>query len=489
MSGENAISSVVANLSGGAGVDIRKLAQDLTDVERLPIEERLTKSIDKESNQISAYAVVKYNVEQFISKLEALDDESELLEPQVRLSDTSHLEVSEVLGTAQSGTYSVSVTALATQQVNISNVYSASSQSLNSGSSFSLSITDSGNSVNAILVAAGSDTPSGIVDAINTADIGISASLLPVGIDGDEFRIILSGASGSANSFTVSSSLADSDLGFHDSGNGNSVQVNGVVAQQSASNASFTINGVDLERSSNTVSDALQGVTLNLSAVHSSGTSQLTIEKNQSNLKSKLQDLVSAYNLIRSVLSDASNPDSLDDEVGASLTSDFAAVRQVRTVMYRAVTQDSSTPSGSVSALRDIGVELQRDGTLEFDEATFDLVMANDSDDVVKMLSAGTNDQSKYDSQPKGLARDIISDVEESLTDSIDGLFVTRTNSAREAMRDYEDELLQLETRMSTLFDRYIAQFTVMETLVSQLNSTRNSLSETWANMGNFSSK
>ena len=265
MSGENAISSVVANLSGGAGIDIRKLAQDLTDVERLPIEERLTKSIDKESNQISAYAVVKYNVEQFISKLEALDDESELLEPQVRLSDTSHLEVSEVLGTAQSGTYSVSVTALATQQVNISNVYSSGSQSLNSGSSFSLSITDSGNSVNAISVAAGSDTPSGIVDAINTADIGISASLLPVDIDGDEFRIILSGTSGSANSFTVSSSLADSDLGFHDSGNGNSVQVSGVVAQQSASNASFTVNGGGLERSSNTVSDALQGGTFKLS--------------------------------------------------------------------------------------------------------------------------------------------------------------------------------------------------------------------------------
>ena len=37
---------------------------------------------------------------------------------------------------------------------------------------------------------------------------------------------------------------------------------------------------------------------------------------------------------------------------------------------------------------------------------------------------------------------------------------------------------------MSNLFDRYLEQFTVMETLVSQLNSTRNSLSETWANMG-----
>ena len=31
---ENSISSVVASLSGGAGIDIRKLAEDLTNVER-----------------------------------------------------------------------------------------------------------------------------------------------------------------------------------------------------------------------------------------------------------------------------------------------------------------------------------------------------------------------------------------------------------------------------------------------------------------------
>jgi flagellar capping protein FliD len=48
---------------------------------------------------------------------------------------------------------------------------------------------------------------------------------------------------------------------------------------------------------------------------------------------------------------------------------------------------------------------------------------------------------------------------------------------------------VELEVRMTNLFERYLQQFTVMETLVSQLNSTRNSLSDTWANMGNFNNK
>ena len=186
---------------------------------------------------------------------------------------------------------------------------------------------------------------------------------------------------------------------------------------------------------------------------------------------------------------EASNPDSEDEIIGGALTNDFAAVRQVRDVLYRAITQDSSTESGSISALRDIGIEITRYGDLTFNETKFDSVMSTSASDVSMMLSANTDDQSEYDSASQGLARDVISDLEDSLTDSFDGLFTSRTESSVSALADYEEELLELEVRMNTLFERYLQQFTVMETLVSQLNSTRNSLSDTWANMGNFGNK
>ena len=134
-------------------------------------------------------------------------------------------------------------------------------------------------------------------------------------------------------------------------------------------------------------------------------------------------------------------------------------------------------------------MELGRDGNLEFNEIKFDATMATKAADVGVMLSAGTDNQSKYDSQPKGLARDLIGNLEDSLTDSIDGLFATRTAASLNAIAKYEEELLELDTRMTNLFDRYIAQFTVMESIVSQLNATRTSLSDTWMNMGNFNNK
>ena len=490
MSGENAISAVMATLGGGAGVDIRKLSEDLTNAERAPLESSLNRSKEQKSAEISAYSALNYDVENLISKFRSLDDAAELLSSEASSTDESKVKVSAVTGSAKAGTHSITISALATQQINISSSYSASSQSLNGGASFDLSITDSGGNVTTVSISDGNDNPAGIVAAINSANAGVSATLLAVNADSSEYRIVLSGdATGSENSFVVSSSLDDADLGFHDATNGNNQQSGGVYSQQLAVNAAFTMDGVSLERASNSVGDVLDGVTLDLVGVSTAGVTKIDVDKTTAQLKSKLQDVVAAYNSVKLSLREASNPDSDDEIIGGALANDFAAVRQVRTVLYRAITQDSSTVSGSIGALRDIGIEITRSGDLAFNENKFDTVMSTNASDVSTMLSAGTNDQSEYDSAPQGLARDVISDLEESLTDSIDGLFTSRTASSASALADYEDELVELEVRMNTVFERYLEQFTVMETLVSQLNSTRTSLSDTWANMGNFGNK
>tara|TARA_A100001015_G_scaffold303582_1_gene393445 strand:- start:1406 stop:2872 length:1467 start_codon:yes stop_codon:yes gene_type:complete len=486
VSGENSISSTVASLTGGSGIDIRKLAEDLTDVERKPAEERLTNLRDQESAQISAYAVLKFNVEELITRFEALDDASEVLASKASSSDTTKVEISNALGSASSGNHAVSVSSLAQQQSNVSNLYSSASQSLNGGAGFTLSITDSLGAATTVAVSDGSDTPEGVVAAINASNADVSASLLTTDADSSQFRIVMNGNPGASNTFGVSSKLTDSDLGFHDVSNGNSQQADGIYAQQLATNAVFSVNGVSLERTSNTVTDAVEGVTLVLKGTHGTGSSAtVTIEKSIETLKSSLSDLVQSYNATRYALSEIADPDSADQDVGGALASDFATIRHVRSVIYKAVTQDSSTASGSISALRDIGVELTKAGDLQFDEKKFDAALSTSANDVALMLSAGSDNQSKYDGQPQGLARDAMASLD-TLNDSVDGLFATRTESSRRQLFAYEQDLEDLDTKMSALYDRYVSQFTIMEALVSQLNSTRTSLTETWANMGNF---
>jgi len=194
---------------------------------------------------------------------------------------------------------------------------------------------------------------------------------------------------------------------------------------------------------------------------------------------------VALYNDVKFALDELSVPDSEEEEVGGSLAQDLATIRTVRDTIYQAVTQDSSTPSGNITAMRDIGVSVNRNGELTFTESTYDTVAASSFDDISVMLTAGTNNQSRYDGQSQGLAMDAVIKLE-TLTDSISGIFVTRTTSAQTAIKRYQADLESLETRMEAVYQRYLQQFTVMESLVNTLNSTRESMTTTWENMANF---
>ena len=486
MSTENVASTVLLGMGKGSGIDIIKLAQDLTDVEKAPREAKLNASIEESEAKISGLAVLKFNVQLLIDAFNTLNDAAELATPTATSTDASKVSVVSTDGSADSGIYDIGVTALATAQRNKSNQYSSTTDSLNGGAGFTLTVTPGTGSATNITIDAGNDTPAGVVSAINAAGAGVTAVLLAEDSSGSNYRIMLEGATGESNSFEISSTLADSDLGFHAAGNGNNENNGGIKSLQNPGDASLTYNGVSITRSDNVLTDVISGVTVSLNGTHSGGASEsINVVADQGTLKTKLQEMVTLYNDVKFALDELANPDSEEEEVGGSLASDLATIRTVRDTIYQAVTQDSSTPSGNVTAMRDIGISVDRDGELTFTESTYDSVAASNFDDISTMLSAGTDNQSRYDGQSQGLATDAVIKLE-TLTDSISGIFVTRTTSAQTAIQRYEDDLAALETRMEAVYERYLKQFTVMESLVNTLNSTRESMATTWENMANF---
>lgn len=456
MATSDVASSVLLNMGNGSGIDIIKLARDLADVEVMPQQDRVTRAKTDTEAAISAYAVLKYNVELLTEQFNGLNDAQELATPVAVSSNTSAISIGSTQGSAVSGSHQIDVTQLAASQRNRSSEYTSSTETLNSGSAFDITVTSNG-STQTISVDAGDDTPAGVVAAINASGTGFTATLIDTDTAGTNYRIVLQGPSGEDNAFTVSSTP---DLGFHTAGN----------QLQSAANALLTVDGMSIERTSNTISDAISGVTLNLNAV-ASGTS-LQVTNDTTTLKEKLKELVATYNVVQVVLNELSDPDSTEEEVGGALSNDMAFVRSVRDAIYAAVTTDSSTPSGDVSALRDLGIELTKTGSLSFNEATYDEVVLNNFSDVVTMLSAGTTNQSAYDGADQGLAFDSM-EVINGLMDSIDGIFAVREDTATQQLRTYEDRLLAIELRMEKVYQSYLKQFSVMEDLVNTLNNTR----------------
>ena len=83
-----------------------------------------------------------------------------------------------------------------TAQITESSAFSSNTEALNSGSAIQVELTING-SKSTIDVNAGSDTPQGIIDAINGAGLGVTASF-----DGSN-KIQLTGSQGSSNAFTI----------------------------------------------------------------------------------------------------------------------------------------------------------------------------------------------------------------------------------------------------------------------------------------------
>ncbi len=456
---ESVTSQIMTTLGAGSGLDITKLATDLTSIEKAPKQAKIEAAVAATEAKISAFGLISYQVSLLQTAFEALNDADELATNSASSTDVA-VSISTPDGTAEAGSHTIDVTQLALEQRVKSTEYSSSSSSLNAGSSFDLTFAVGASSITSTTVTVTTDTPAGVVRAINAADMGITASLIDTGIAGANYRIVLSGAMGSEGAFSVSSTP---DLGFADAAN----------SLQSAQDAQLDFNGLTVTRSSNEVSDLISGATVTLNSVTSSA-ARLTVSSDQSTLKTGIENVVTVYNDFRDIMDTFIKAPQEDVEFSGALVRDMAVARHVMDQVRSALFDDSSTASGDISGLRDIGISINQKGQLTFDEDDYATAIADSYDDVVMMLTANTSDQNLYGTDAKGLAQDIATTLEE-LTDS-ESLLATRETSAEEALEGYAEQLEELETRMAAVYDRYLGQFAAMETMMERLNGTRDYL-------------
>ena len=331
------------------------------------------------------------------------------------------------------------------------------------GSSHSASVTTAGvtavNSATTTNISVSTDTPTGVVNAINSANTGVTATLVDTGTGSNTYRILLSGVSGSNGVFTLTSSP---DLGFHDVAN----------SLQTARDSIVNYEGITVTRDSNTLTDVIEGVTLNLMATTATDVT-VTIDNDKSSLKSNIQSMVVAYNDLLNLFDTFTAVDS-DADMAGSLSEDGSMVRFITNKIRTKVFADSSTPSSSITAMRDLGVTTNQYGKIEFSEAVYDAAIASNYSDVVTMLTADTSNENLFATSDKGLAQDIITALED-MTDST-GLVTNRETNANTELAGHEAQLVKLQTRMDAVYDRYLMQFGAMETLMATLDNTKDYL-------------
>ena len=295
------------------------------------------------------------------SSIQALTDfEGVFSEKEGSSSDSNTVALTSAATTATAGSHTILVGQLATTSSSVSGTIANANDTL----SGSVVISVDGKSQPPI--SADGDTLSQLAAAINSAGVGVTASVL-TDTSGSRLSLV-SSTSGAAGQLDLSaSSLSDSgnSLGF---------------TTQAGTDGSITVDGATLDVSSNTVTDAIPGVTLQLLA-KSTGTTpvQIEITNDNTDVETAVNNFVQAYNKVANDLTaqtgnDASgNPEPLS---GTTLLS------QLQTSLSGALF--SGKGSGSINSLDQLGIEVASgtSGTLTLNSDTLDNALNSNFADV-----------------------------------------------------------------------------------------------------------
>ena len=451
----------VQALGAGAGFDTKKIVEALVNAERAPAEARIQSKIAESDSKISGLgqAVSILNVVKDAAL--RLNDAKDFKTFAVSNSQTSAFSASSTTS-ARAGSNNITVSQIAQEQRSVSNGF-ASETAAFSDNSITLTLSVGSTSATTTDITVADASLQGAVSAINAADLGVTAEIVDTGIDGDRYRIQLIGETGADQAFSLTSD--DDSISFS--------------SVQSATDAQLNVNGIEFTRSSNVIDDVLTGVSLTLNTV-TDGAANLNISQDNAQARANIVDFVTIYNEAQRQLKDLANSSNEGALAGDSI------FRSLTSSLRNIILGSSSSGSGDISSLSDMGISVARSGELAVDDTKLDDVLANNYADVIQMFSANTDDQATSSTDVAGLAGDINKLISEA-TES-DSYLVTQQATLTTANSERQEELADLAERMERVEERYNRQFLAMQQIIDQMNSTRESMENSFANLP-FSNK
>ncbi len=127
-----------------------------------------------------------------------------------------------------------------------------------------------------------------------------------------------------------------------------------------------------------------------------------------------------------------------------------------------------NTPAtaGTLSVLSNVGMSLQKDGTMTLDSAVLTSALEQDSAAVAELFAT----------EGDGFANRLSALADSWLADS--GLIESRTDGLNASIDDLADRQLSMKRSLAIVEQRYYDQFTSLDVLLSQMQSTSQYLTQ-----------
>lgn len=417
----------------------------------------------------------------FQSSIEAMVSSTNAVSAAAATFSQSTIASATAKSTAVPGTYSFYVEQLATAgQVaygGITDATASGSGSLNvalaDGSNFQVDLANADANHDGVLTA--KEIAAAINNAANNKS-RVTASIITA--NGASTLVLASNQTGAANAVTLDTTdVTDPGL---------KAQLDDPAQKKQLSAAQDAVlwlgpqgSGTRIQQASN-VFNVVDDVTIKLTAAQAAGASPvtMTVGPDNSSTAANVQGFVDAWNKLITTIDGLSQPGAptANPPVAAGPFANdagLAALRQRLEGTLRTVTNGQSLISFGISA--------QRDGTLSLDSGRLNRAVS---------ANPGTLDKLFGRALPGGQTGVLgsLDTLVRQWTNSGTGQISTRTQSVTRQQADIDERRATLQTRYDNAFSRYLAQFTALQQLQTEMDRTSNMFTALFSSGSNSSS-
>jgi len=429
----------------GSGLNVNQLVSQLVAAERAPTERRIARQEADARADVTGIAQVRAAFTALQSAANALDGPAASVGRRAVVQQGAGFTATASTA-AVTGRYSIEVQSLATAEKRQGPPRPAADDLGTGTLTFTVG-------TEAFEVTLGpTTTVAQLRDAINTATGGRGLTATVVNGDAGSVLVLNASTAGSAGAISIASSGTISTY------------ASGLAVTTPATDSVVRVDGVTRTSATNRLTDLISGVTVDLTKAEVGTSFSLDIGVDSTSVRGAVQAFLTAYNGALSALRTVGAV-GVDGAPSGPLAGD-SSVRALQQQLRGAV-------GGAFGQLSGLGLRSTVDGTLSLDTAKFDQAVLASPEAVSKLFK-------------KDGVGSLGSRLDGLLSNAVGGpstLLDARAKSLNDRLAALQKDRARLDLRLADVERNYRRQFTALDGLVAQLQSTQSFLTRELARL------